>query len=188
MELITGHAGENHISSDDDAAKYAALFGNGNYVLDKGSKFAYAIESNNLITLADGEIIFQGRHARTKPTERENCIIENGTQSQNRHDLIGIRYSNTGGVENAVVEVVKGIPGAIGTDPTYETGDIETGATSVFIPLYRVVLNGLNIERVDRIFNIRYKIPNFLPPGTTEPTANMAPTDDVYVYFQIVNE
>lgn len=100
MELITGHAGENHISSDDDAAKYAALFGNGNYVLDKGSKFAYTIESNNLITLADGEIIFQGRHARTKPTERENCVIENGTQSQNRYDLIGIRYSNDGGVED----------------------------------------------------------------------------------------
>ena len=186
MELITGHAGENHISSDDDAAKYAALFGSGAYVLDKGSKFAYTIESNNLITLADGEIIFQGRHARTKPTERENCIIENGTQSQNRYDLIGIRYSNAGGVENAVVEVVKGIPGTTGKDPAYETGDIETGATSVFIPLYRVVLNGLNIERVDKIFNVRYKIPNFLPPGTSAPSSSMGENGDVY--FQIVNE
>lgn len=186
MELITGHAGENHISSDDDAAKYAALFGSGAYVLDKGSKFAYAIESNNLITLADGEIIFQGRHARTKPTERENCIIENGTQSQNRYDLIGIRYSNAGGVENAVVEVVKGIPGTTGTDPAYETGDIETGATSIFIPLYRVVLNGLNIERVDKVFNVRYKIPNFLPPGTSTPSSSMGENGDVY--FQIVNE
>lgn len=186
MELITGHAGENHISSDDDAAKYAALFGNGAYVLDKGSKFAYTIESNNLITLSDGEIIFQGRHARTKPTERENCVIENGTQSQNRYDLIGIRYSNAGGVESANVEVVKGTPGTTGKDPAYDTGDIEAGTTSVFIPLYRVVLNGLNIERVDRIFNIRYKLPNFLPPGTSVPSSSMGENGDVY--FQIVNE
>ena len=56
------------------------------------------------------------------------------------------------------------------------------------MPLYRVVLNGLNIEKVEKLFVVRYKIPNFLPPGTTEPTAEMAPTDDVYVYFQIVNE
>ena len=186
MELITGHAGENHISSDDDAAKYAALFGNGAYVLDKGNKFAYAIESNNLITLADGEIIFQGRHARTKPTERENCVIENGTQSQNRYDLIGIRYSNDGGVESATVEVVKGTPGTTGKDPTYQTGDIESGASSVFIPLYRVMLNGLNIERVVPIFNVRYKIPNFLPPGASEPSSSMGEDGDVY--FQIVNE
>ena len=34
MELITGHAGENHISSDDDAAKYAALIGSNAYVLE----------------------------------------------------------------------------------------------------------------------------------------------------------
>lgn len=188
MELITGHAGENHISSDDDAAKYAALFGSGAYVLDKGSKFAYVIESNNLITLADGEIIFQGRHARTKPTERENCVIENGTQSQNRHDLIGIRYSNDGGVESARVVVIKGTPGTTGNDPTYETGDIESGTSSVFVPLYRVILNGLNIERVDTMYNIRYKLPIFLPPGVSAPTADMAPTDDVYVYFQLISE
>ena len=185
MELITGHAGENHISSDDDAAKYAALFGSGAYVLDKGSKFAYAIESNNLITLADGEIIFQGRHARTKPTERESCIIENGTQSQNRHDLIGIRYKNNSGVESANIEVIKGTPGTTGTDPSYSTGDIEDGATNIFVPLYRVVLNGLNIEKVVQIFNVRYRIPNFFI-GTSEPSSSMGEDGDIYL--QMINE
>lgn len=188
MELITGHAGENHISSDDDAAKYAALFGGSDYVMDNGVNFAYTVESNNLITLAEGEAIFQGRHARTKPTERESCVIENGTQSQNRYDLIGIMYSNNSGIESAAVTVIKGTPGTTGTDPEYPTGNIEGGATEHFMPLFRVALNGLNIERVDRMFNIRYKLPFFLPPGTSEPTADMAPTDDVFIYFQIVNE
>ena len=185
MELITGHAGENHISSDDDAAKYAALIGSNAYVLDNGVNFAYTIETNNLIVLEEGEVIFQGRHARTKPTERENCVIENGSQSMVRHDLIGIMYRNAGGVESASIHVIKGTSG---NDPEYPNGNIEDGAQEYFMPLYRVVLNGLNIEKVEKIFVVRYKIPNFLPPGTTEPTAEMAPTDDVYVYFQIVNE
>ena len=157
MELITGHAGENHISSDDDAAKYAALFGNGAYVLDKGSKFAYTIESNNLITLADGEIIFQGRHARTKPTERENCVIENGTQSQNRHDLIGIRYSNAGGVENAVVEVVKGIPGTTGADAALYT--VVPFATPLQIRSSHVAVRSIYTT----LPSVR-TIPSYLPP------------------------
>lgn len=188
MELITGHAGENHISSDDDAAKYAALIGSNGYVLDNGVNFKYTIESNNLIVLAEGEAIFQGRHARTKPTERENCIIENGTQTLDRHDLIGILYENNSGVESARIYVVKGTASTVANDPNYPTGDIEGGASQYFMPLYRVVLNGLNIEKVEKMFALRYKLPIFLPPGTAEPVASMAPTDDVYVYFQLINE
>lgn len=188
MELITGHAGENHISSDDDAAKYAALFGSNGYVLDNGVNFRYTIESNNLIVLEEGEAIFQGRHARTKPTERENCIIENGTQTLNRHDLIGILYENSNGIESASIRVIKGTAASIANDPNYTTGNIESGATQHFMPLYRVVLNGLNIEKVEKMFVIRYKMPIFLPPGVSAPTADMAPTDDVYVYFQLISE
>lgn len=186
MELVTGHTGENHISSDDDAAKYSALFGNGDYVLERGSQFAYEISSNNLIILSDGEVLFQGRHARTKPTERENCAIENGTQAQVRHDLIGIKYINASGIENANIAVIKGTAGSAGIDPEYPIGNIEDGATECFMPLYRVVLNGLNIERVDKLFKVRYKTPNFLPSGTSTPSASMGEDGDVY--FQIVNE
>ena len=186
MELITGHLGENHISSDDDAAKYAALIGANAYVLDNGKNFAYTIESNNLVVLSEGEAIFQGRHARTKPSERENCVIENGSQSLNRYDLIGIMYKNAGGVETASVQVIKGTAGNIGTDPEYPKGNIEDGATEYFMPLYRVVLNGLNVERVDKLFAVRYKLPNFFPPGTSAPSSSMGENGDVY--FQIINE
>lgn len=186
MKLITGHSGENHISADDDAAKYASLFGDSGYVLERGSMFAYEISSNNLIILSDGEAIFQGRHARTKPSERENCVVENGTQAQVRHDLIGIKYANASGIESAEISVIKGTAGNTGTDPDYTTGDIEDGAIEHFMPLYRVVLNGLNIERVDKLFKVRYKLPNFLPPGTDTPVAGMGEDGDVY--FQIVNE
>lgn len=188
MELITGHTGENHIDSNDDAAKYAALLGGGNYVLEKGSQFAYEISSNNLIILSDGEAVFQGRHARTKPTVKENCTIENGTQSKIRHDLIGIMYTNTGGIEKAEVKVIKGTPGTAGKDPSYPSGDIEGGATENFMPLWRVVLNGLSVSKVEKMYKVYHRIPIFLPPGTEEPTASMADGDEIYVYFQKVVE
>lgn len=181
MKLITGHSGQNHISADDDASKLKALIGSGEFVLDKGSKFAYQISSNNLIILSGGDAIFQGRHCRTKADERENCAIENGTQGQIRHDLICIKYSQLNGVESTDIVVVKGTPGPTGTDPSYAVGDIENGDTEHFMPLYRVVLNGLNVESVQSLYKVYHKIPNF-SYGTADPSGG----EDGDVYFKII--
>lgn len=112
MELVTGHGGQSHVSADDVASMRKALFTAGEYVLEKGSKFAYEISSNNLIVLSGGDAIVQGRHCRTKTDEREECTIENGTQGQKRHDLICIKYEQVNGVETAEVVVVKGGAGS----------------------------------------------------------------------------
>jgi hypothetical protein len=113
-------------------------------------------------------------------------VIENGSQGTIRHDLIGVMYKNSGGVESAQISVIKGTAGETGTDPTYPKGNIEGGSTSYFVPIYRVVLNGLNIESVQKIIETRYRIPNFLPVGTSEPDSNLGENGDVY--FQIVIE
>ena len=47
MELVTGCMGEAHISAEDDAAFYRAIFGEGDWVLETGQKLAYEIVSNN---------------------------------------------------------------------------------------------------------------------------------------------
>ncbi len=181
MKLITGHSGQNHITSNDDASLRAALIGAGEYVLDKGSKFAYQISTNNLIVLSGGEAVFQGRHCRTDTDDRENCVIENGTQGQIRHDLICIKYTQTAGTESSEIAVVKGTPGPTGTDPVYVTGDISDGATEHYMPLYRVVLNGLNIESVAPLYQVRHRIPNF-SYGTGDPSGG----EDGDVYFKII--
>lgn len=181
MKLVTGHAGQNHITADDDASKLKALIGSGEYVLDKGSKFAYAISSNNLIVLSGGDAIFQGRHCRTKADERENCAIENGTQGQMRNDLICIKYTQASGIESSEVVVIKGTPGATGTDPNHTTGDIENGDTEHHMPLYRVALNGLNVASVTPLFKVYHKIPNF-----SYGTANPSGGEDGDVYFKII--
>ena len=182
MELVTGHGGQSHVSADDVASMRKALFTAGEYVLEKGSKFAYEISSNNLIVLSGGEAIVQGRHCRTKADEREECTIENGTQGQKRHDLICIKYKQVNGVETAEVVVVKGAPGVTGADPSITTGDIEAGATEHHMPLYRVILNGLNISSVVPVYKVYHRIPNFAS-GTADPDPANYEEGDVYFKF-----
>lgn len=181
MGLVTGHAGGNHITSNDAASFNMALFGRGEYVFERGSMFAYNISSNNLIEISNGDALFQGRHYRVELTEKKNCVIENGTQGQIRHDLICIKYWVTEEKEVADIVVVKGIPGTTGADPEYVTGDIEDGATVHHMPLYRVVLNGLNIESVVPLFMTRYRTPNIIPGDTTEPNTSLGEDGDIYL-------
>lgn len=43
LNLITGYAGTPHITSENDGAVNAALYGSERYVLNTGQKFAYEI-------------------------------------------------------------------------------------------------------------------------------------------------
>lgn len=180
MKLVTGHSGKNHVTASDDASRSVALIGSGDYVLDKGSMFAYEISSNNLIVLSGGDAVFQGRHCRTEADERENCVIENGTQDQIRHDLICIEYTMKNNVESTRIVVIKGTPGTTGADPAYVTGNIEEGATKHHMPLYRVILEGLNIKSVTPIYKIRHRIPNFFS-GSADPDVSLGEDGDIYL-------
>ena len=44
IELITGYAGEGHVSSADAGRFNAGVCGTGKYVLGTGTKFAYSVE------------------------------------------------------------------------------------------------------------------------------------------------
>lgn len=156
LELVTGKRGEAHVKSEDIGAFNAGIVSAGQYVLSTGSKFNYEIVTNNSIWIYDGEAIDQGRHMRIKPNDYEIVTIENGTQSQKRNDLIVLRYSKDTetGIESAEIKVIKGTSGSVPTDPPYITGNILTGDTTDDFPLYRVYLDGLNIESVEPLFHV----------------------------------
>lgn len=156
LELVTGKRGEAHVKSEDIGAFNAGIVSAGQYVLSTGSKFNYEIVTNNSIWIYDGEAINQGRHMRIKPNDYEIVTIENGTQSQKRNDLIVLRYSKDTetGIESAEIKVIKGTSGSVPTDPPYMTGNILTGDTTDDFPLYRVYLDGLNIESVEPLFHV----------------------------------
>ncbi len=92
LRLVTGYAGRAHISSADVGSYNIATLGDGNYVLNKGSKFEAYYAAANVLRIKDGDLIFQGRHIRQKENSTEDIPIANGKVGMFRNDLIVIRY------------------------------------------------------------------------------------------------
>lgn len=175
MHLITGYAGQAHITAADQGSLHAALFGEASYVLNRGSKLAATVVTNNSITIADGDIMMQGRHARIAEGETVELTIENGSQGNYRNDLIVARYTKNAstGVEDVNLVVIKGTPAESDpVDPEYTSGDIINGNVSTAdMPLYRVPLNGLTVQTLVPLFSTVYPLTECkrIVVGTTGP-------------------
>lgn len=144
IELITGHAGTAHISSADDGAYNAGTAGAGRYILQTANQLVATMADANTCTIATGDALFDGRHVRL--TSPESVTIDSGTQGQQRHDIVGIAYTISGGMESAALSVIKGTPAASAVDPDLPTGNILEGASSAFMPLYRIPLDGISVS------------------------------------------
>ena len=161
MNLVTGYIGSNHVTAGDAGSFNAAIFGNGQYILNRGQIFSATVVTNNKLRIFDGDLVMQGRHARINKGEYVDLTIENGATNYNRNDLVVARYTKnaSSGVEAVNLVVIKGTA-AIGTpaDPAYTNGDIMNDGTVLNdMPLYRVRLNGLNVSGVTLLAE---KVPN----------------------------
>lgn len=152
--LVTGYAGTEHVTAADDGTLHAGVVGKGKYVFNSGSNFACEVVNNNLITIRDGDLMNQGRHIKIKANDYEEVIIDNGLAGVKRYDLIAIRYERNAdtNIESARTIVIKGTSSESPTDPARERGDIFDGDLVDDFLLYRVRLNGLEIEGVDCLF------------------------------------
>lgn len=163
MKIVTGYTGTPHITSNDDQARNQGLFGNGNAILNTGQQFALTINSATSVTIADGDGVMQGVHFRIEPGETETLNLSPGTPGYNRIDLICARYTKDAvtGVEAVDLVVIEGDPvTGTATEPTYNTGDILTGATVVDYPLHKVTFTGVtpSAETLFRVFRKLYSI------------------------------
>lgn len=166
MHLITGYAGSEHITSADQGAYNIATYGGGEFVLNRGNKFVTTIVSNNSITVADGEAMMQGRYIKMIPGTSETVTIDNGTSGMKRNDLICLRYEKDSdtGIESASMVVVKGTESSsTPEDPEYTQGTITDGTDLVNeMPLYRVYINGLNIDSVTQLFSVKVSMVDYM--------------------------
>ena len=98
----------------------------------------------------------QGCAASIKKNTYDSLTIVNGSQGMKRIDLVVARYSRNQStkVESLTLKVIQGTP-VTGTPsaPGYTTGDIQAGDLVADMPLYQVVINGLNITAVKQVFN-----------------------------------
>lgn len=152
-ELITGTAGSEHISSADDGSMFASVFGPGRYAVKQGNDLAATIVDANNVQIGTGAGFLDGRYWRV--TSADTVSIDSGAQGMNRIDLIGVKYEYDSGTgaETCTLAVVKGT--ATSGDPsvpTYTDGNVNTGATEAYFPLYSVTITGVTPATPVKLF------------------------------------
>lgn len=156
MDIITGYVGSPHVTAEQDRDINIGIFGAESYVLRTGSQLKAEVSSNNEIKIRDGVIMHQGCAASIKKNTYDSLTIVNGSQGMKRIDLVVARYirNKSTKVESLTLKVIQGTP-VTGTPsaPGYTTGDIQAGDLVADMPLYQVVINGLNITAVKQVFN-----------------------------------
>ncbi len=157
LHLVTGYAGTEHITSNDQGSFNAAIMGTGEFVLERGKQFEVQVISNNKVRVFDGDLLMQGRHIRLKENTYVDLFFENGTQGYKRSDLIVVRYEKdpVTDIESASLVVIKGVP----TEDAYVSSEKITGdilnehALQNDTVLYKVNFDGLGIQKPERVFS-----------------------------------
>lgn len=153
--LDTGDTGR-AVSSESDGALFAGIFGAEKYVLENGSQLKAEVQSNNIVKISDGDAVMYGRHVRIQANDSALVTINNGHSGTKRIDLIVFRYTkDSTGKETVNLVVIQGEDSTwTPTAPTAVNGNILTGAMKSDFPLYSVELNGINIVKVNPLFNV----------------------------------
>lgn len=147
FELITGHAGRNHVDSSDMGEAFSGIVGKGRYILDTGEGMACAMSDSNTLTVGTGSMLMDGRIVRNETAAVFK--VANGMQGQYRHDLACLRYTldrSNDSIESVEQVVLQGTPATTASeakDPEYEAGDILSGDLSATVPIARVKLDNL---------------------------------------------
>lgn len=157
MEIITGYTGKPHVTSEQDRDVNIGVVGKGSYVLQTGMQLAAEVSSNNEIKIRDGVLMHQGCTASIKKNTYDSLIIINGSQGMKRIDLIVARYEKNqdNGIESLDLKVIQGTPAeSTPTVPEYTEGDIQAGDYVADMPMYQVIIDGLNITEVKKVFEV----------------------------------
>lgn len=156
LELVTGYWGIEHVTAEQDADLNAGIIGSGNYVLNIGEKMRAEAVSANQVRIFDGVFMAYGRQCILGDGEYEDVTIENGTPGLLRNDMIVVKYKKDeeSGKENVTFAVLKGETGSVGKDPVPNKQDIRSGAFESEVPMYRVKINGLAIEKIEPLYSI----------------------------------
>lgn len=145
--IITGYTGTRHITPAMDAASHRSMFGGDSYILTDGNKLRGSMPSINQFTVMDGIVSMQGHFIQVT---QETLEVDTCATGYNRIDLVALRFThdNISLVDAAELVVIKGVEVADPNDPVtpaYNTGTIDSGASVVDMPLYKITLAGATV-------------------------------------------
>lgn len=157
MEIITGFTNTPHITAEMDRDINIGIFGEESYIVQTGMKLKAEISTNNEIKIRDGVLMHQGCAASIKKNTYDSLTIINGSQGMKRIDLIIARYSrdNDTNIEKMELMVIQGSPSETSPEiPKHIEGDIQSGDSIADMPLYQVLIDGLNIVGIKQLFQV----------------------------------
>ena len=159
IELITGYAGQGHVSSADIGALNAGIVGSGRYITRALNQFSYTLNGVNEIIISSGVLFDQGRGICIPYGTTEAVSIENGSQGKSRIDTVVMTYSKDAstGVETAGISILQGTEVSYGQTPEPSdttVGNIFAGASYDEVPLYYIRIDDLAIASVTRVLPV----------------------------------
>lgn len=146
-----------HIYAEDDAQLHRGMIG-GSGIMLADNNLACTIVNANTVRLASGLYSNQGYILVVEGGTTADLSVESGTAGAYRHDLIVAHFVRGSGStpDTHTFEVVRGADAtsaAGAADPTLVQGDLTTGGSERSEAVYRLNINGTNIESVERVAN-----------------------------------
>lgn len=192
MKNITGVGEADHVTANDMRNMLVGIFGAGSYILNVGEKLAPTLVSNNQLDIGIGTMCHHGNLSGEE--KGASVAITNGTQGMKRIDLIVNRYQRNeeSQVESNSWVYIMGTPDASNPAvPSCVAGNPLDGDLIDDCPVFKVTLNGLNVESVECLLPIVKPLADIITElskkqsqitgGTAAPSGGE--DGDVYIQF-----
>lgn len=143
--LINGN-GNPRIYAAQDADLIAALAGDITGIAQIGNKFAATAVDANTISVADGVIVTkEGRRIQLDAGSTDMFVIPTGTTGVTNYYIIGYKLA-TQSDDSQIAETFVQLMSSSSETITEDT--FRSGATDVYVSLYRVQQNGVNLGTI----------------------------------------
>ncbi len=155
VQLATGNTGK-AVTSASDRRLYAGMFGTECYVHEIGKMCTASLDGPNKLVVQNGSLMINGAHVDL--LGNTEFTIPVGLQAQKRATLCGVLYTaSADGHEEAAQKTYTGEAVSDGEvpDPEYPDNNLlDGGVTETFMPLYRVVTDGINTLDPEPLFKV----------------------------------
>lgn len=147
MGILVNGNGNPHVYAHQDSDLIAGIVGNQTSIMPVGDKFEANQEDANTIALSSGVIITkEGRRIQLDAGTIDEFIIPTGAQDVQSFYIIGYHLYENGNSDQLCETFVRKMDSASDTIPE---STFRSGATEVFVSLYRVTQDSLNITDID---------------------------------------
>lgn len=186
MKIVTGVGEQDHVMPKDFRNMFVGMFGPDSYILKTGEQLEATLVSNNQVDIGTGMMVNQGN--LSTEDNGASISITNGTLGMKRIDLIVNRYQRDDATQiesNSWVYIMGTDHATSPVAPAYTEGDILAGDLIVDCPVYKVTLNGLNIESIERMIPTMKSLSekqNQITGGYAEPSGGE--DNDVYIQYE----